>query len=43
MARKRLKKKRRCCALCKPHKRAKGVRWRPKEMQALRLWERGRE
>jgi hypothetical protein len=38
--RKKLKKKRRSCRLCKPHKMGIENRWKPKEEQALRVWER---
>lgn len=43
MARKRLKKKRRSCGLCKPHKTAQAVRWKPKEEMLLCLYERAKE
>lgn len=43
MARKRLKRKRRSCALCKPHKMKGAVRWKPKELAALKRFERYRE
>jgi hypothetical protein len=33
--RKRLKKKRRSCALCKPHKMGKAVRWKAAEFDRL--------
>jgi hypothetical protein len=33
--RKRLKKKRRSCALCKPHKMAKAGRWKAAELDRL--------
>lgn len=39
--RKRLKKKRRSCPLCKPHKTNGSNRWKPKEEFLLREWERG--
>lgn len=38
--RKRLKKKRRSCAMCKPHKAG---RWKAREKMLLGLYERGRE
>lgn len=37
--RKRLKKKKRCCAMCKPHKRAKCKRWKIKEEAILKDFE----
>jgi hypothetical protein len=40
--RKRLKNKRRSCTLCKPHKRRGGNRWRAKDEERLRRWERER-
>jgi len=40
--RKRLKRKRRSCSLCKPHKTAWSSRWKPKEEQALKEFERGK-
>lgn len=40
MVRKRLKKKRRSCAMCKPHKTRGENRWKPKEAQALKEFER---
>ncbi|MGO9061196.1 MAG: hypothetical protein ACLQU2_28010 [Candidatus Binataceae bacterium] len=33
--RKHLKRKRRSCALCKPHKTGGAVRWKPKELAAM--------
>ena len=39
--RKRLKKKKRSCAMCKPHKMAKAVRWKPDELDRLKRFERG--
>lgn len=36
MARKRLKKKRRSCRLCKPHKMGLDTRWKPREMARLK-------
>ena len=39
--RKRLKKKKRCCAMCKPHKRGKCGRWSVREAALLRDFERG--
>jgi len=33
--RKRLERKRRSCALCKPHKMAGENRWKPKELARL--------
>lgn len=38
--RKHLKKKRRSCALCKPHKMAKACRWKVKELDQLQRHER---
>jgi len=38
--RKRYKLKRRCCALCKPHKRGWDRRWNAKEQQRLQTAER---
>jgi uncharacterized iron-regulated membrane protein len=34
--RKRLKKKRRACGLCKPHKRAMSNRWKTKDLALLK-------
>ena len=34
--RKRLKRKRRACGLCKPHKRAMGNRWKTKDLALLK-------
>jgi len=33
--RKRLKRKKRACGLCKPHKRGKSNRWKTKEFDKL--------
>lgn len=41
--RKRMKRKRRSCALCKPHKMCGEHRWKPKELAALKRFERGQE
>ena len=38
--RKRLKKKKRSCALCKPHKMRGCNRWKPKEEAKLKAFER---
>ena len=38
--RKRLKNKRRSCALCKPHKRGHANRWTARDAEALRWFER---
>ncbi|MFP5507395.1 MAG: hypothetical protein ACLGH6_14455 [Gammaproteobacteria bacterium] len=38
--RKRYKNKRRSCALCKPHKRGRDLRWRPRELADLERAER---
>jgi len=35
--RKHLKRKRRSCALCKPYKMGGEVRWKPKELAAMKL------
>jgi hypothetical protein len=40
--RKRLKNKKRSCAMCKPQKRGWDNRWKPKEEDRLRRWERER-
>jgi len=40
--RKRLKVKRRACALCKPHKRGGAPRWTNRELVRLKEWERDR-
>ena len=37
--RKRLKMKKHSCAMCKPHKMGGDVRWKPKELQALKQFE----
>jgi hypothetical protein len=37
--RKRMKLKKRSCPMCKPHKMGHDCRWKPKEMQAIRLAE----
>jgi hypothetical protein len=34
--RKRLKKKRRSCAMCKPHKMGGATRWKPKDMDVIK-------
>lgn len=39
--RKRFKKKRRSCGLCKPHKRGLDKRWSAKELFCLKEFERG--
>lgn len=41
--RKRLKRKKRSCPMCKPHKMCGAHRWKPQEMQELKLWERERK
>jgi hypothetical protein len=41
--RKRFKRKRRSCALCKPHKRGWDTRWKPKEAAKLKRFERDRQ
>ena len=41
--RKRYKKKRRSCALCKPGKRGISKRWSPREEMLLKRFERGQE
>lgn len=38
--RKRMKRKRRACRICKGHKRAQWVRWRGRDLDALRRSER---
>jgi hypothetical protein len=38
--RKRLKRKRRSCRLCKPHKMGMSNRWTPKELSVLKETER---
>jgi hypothetical protein len=40
--RKRLRRKKQSCALCKPHKMGWGNRWKPKEEARLREFERER-
>lgn len=35
--RKRLKNKKSCCALCKPHKRGIENRWKPKHIRDYKL------
>jgi hypothetical protein len=35
--RKHLKRKRRSCALCKPYKMGGEVRWKPKELAAMKV------
>jgi hypothetical protein len=37
--RKHLKRKRRSCALCKPYKMGGEVRWKPKELAAMKVAE----
>jgi hypothetical protein len=37
--RKRLKKKKHSCALCKPHKMGKCGRWKEKDLSALKEFE----
>jgi hypothetical protein len=37
--RKRLKKKRHSCKLCKPHKTGGGIRWKEKEFAKLKEFE----
>lgn len=37
--RKRLKRKKKSCAMCKPHKMNGANRWKPKEEQALKEFE----
>jgi len=37
--RKRYKKKKRACGLCKPHKQKWQKRWKPKDLQALKEFE----
>jgi hypothetical protein len=39
MSRKRLKRKRRSCPLCKPGKTGHGNRWRPQEEASLKRFE----
>jgi hypothetical protein len=41
--RKRLKRKRRSCALCKPQKMSGAPRWSDRELMLLREFERDRE
>lgn len=41
--RKRLKIKRRTCALCKPNKRGGAPRWKNRELAMLTEWERDRQ
>jgi len=40
--RKRYKKKRRSCSVCKPHRRGITMRWSGREEQRLKDWERER-
>lgn len=40
--RKGFKRKKRCCALCKPGKRGHAHRWKQREMMLLREFERDR-
>lgn len=37
--RKQLKDKKKCCKLCKPHKRGWANRWKPKEIQLQKEFE----
>ena len=37
--RKRYKNKKRTCVLCKPHKRGMSNRWKNKDEQELKMWE----
>lgn len=37
--RKRLKRKRRSCPVCKPYKTGGDIRWNPKELDALKRFE----
>ncbi len=41
--RKRYRKKRRACGLCKPNRRGFAPRWNERELVRLRDWERSRE
>jgi len=41
--RKRLKKKKRSCALCKPHKMRGAIRWKAKEFAKIREFEKIKE
>ena len=41
--RKRLKKKDRSCSLCKPHKTGWSNRWKPKEEQNLKEYEKEKQ
>lgn len=34
--RKALKRKQRCCKVCKPHKMGQANRWKPRDLQRLR-------
>lgn len=43
MARKRLKKKRRSCAMCKPFKMRGAIRWKPRDQFLLRLYEQDKD
>jgi hypothetical protein len=40
VSRKRYRRKRRSCAVCKPGKRGLAVRWSPKQLALLKLHER---
>jgi len=40
--RKRTHRKSRACGLCKPHKKAMANRWKPRELAALKEFERTR-
>lgn len=41
--RKHLKRKNRSCALCKPHKMGWSSRWKPKELQKLKEFEKEKQ
>lgn len=43
MARKRTKKKKHSCAMCKPHKMCGGLRWTAKAEQDLKLSEKEKQ
>ena len=43
VSRKRYRKKRRSCAICKPDKRGLAVRWTPKDLALLRQYEKARD
>lgn len=38
--RKNTKKKKRSCAMCKPHKMCGAHRWKPKDLQAMKIADR---